>query len=135
MSLVKTLSTLAALATLTTTAFAADYNRFGKGPTTVGLTPSGYGVSGGYVRQYVQPAPVVATAPVADGRRTFSAEPAAPAVATTAPANNGRRTFSVEPSTVPAVAATPRAMSSAPKYDRFGKGASTIGLTPPGFGR
>jgi hypothetical protein len=134
MSLVKTLSTLVALATLTATAFAADYNRFGKGPTTAGLTPSGYGVSGGYVRQYVQPAPVVATAPVADGRRMFSAEPAAPAVAI-APANNGRRTFSVEPSTVPAVGATPRAMSSAPKYDRFGKGASTIGLTPSGFGR
>ena len=96
MSLVKTLSTLVALATLTTTAFAADYNRFGKGPTTLGLTPPGYSASGGYVytRQYVQPAPVVATAPVADGRRTFSAEPASPAVAT-APANNGRRTFSV----------------------------------------
>jgi hypothetical protein len=134
MSLVKTLSTLVALATLTATTFAADYNRFGKGPTTIGLTPSGYGVSGGYVRQYVQPAPVIATAPVADGRRTFSAEPAAPAVAT-APANNGRRTFSVEPSTAPAVGATPRTMSSAPQYDRFGKGASTIGLTPPGFGR
>jgi hypothetical protein len=116
MRFVKTVSMLLVLGTLTASSVAAEYNRFGKGPTTTGLTPPGYSTSGGYIysRQYVQPAPVVATAPATDGRRAFSAEPsttqrAAPAVG---------------------VMAMPR--TNAPEYNRFGKGALSIGATPPG---
>jgi hypothetical protein len=95
MRYVQLLSMVLGLALLTGTAFGDSgsnvNNRFGKGPTTAGLT-QGYGGSssqGYYVPRYVQPAPVIATAPATTGRRAFSAEPAAPAAAapaTTAPA-------------------------------------------------
>jgi hypothetical protein len=91
MRLVGLLSLVLAVGTLTASAVSAkEYDRFGKGPTTIGLTPPGYGASssGGYFysRQYVQPAPTVATAPATDGRRTFSAEPSTPAAAAPAAA-------------------------------------------------
>jgi hypothetical protein len=85
---------------------------------------------------YAPPAPVVASAPAADGRRAFSAEPSttpctAPAVASV-PATNGRRAFSVEPMTVqpaaPGVLPIARTRASGPEYNRFGKGPTTIGL-------
>jgi hypothetical protein len=124
---------LAAAAMTTATAVQAqEYNRFGKGPTTIGLTPSGRGANS-YSRGtvYYAPAPVVATVPVA-----------APApVVATAPATDGRRTFSAEPSAPGALApaAPVPAMRTggafrAHGYDRFGKGPTTSGLTPLGYG-
>ncbi len=70
---------------------AGDYNRFGKGALSIGATPPGvsqtYSNGSYYARgTVIAPAPVVATAPATNGRRAFSAEPAAPAA--TAPAAN-----------------------------------------------
>jgi hypothetical protein len=145
----KLLSMLLVFGAMTASAVADSgsnvHNRFGKGPTTIGLTPPGFSTSGGtaYSRQYVQPAPAVATAPATDDRRTFSAEPSktdctAPAAAT-ASATDGRRAFSAEPSTVqrsaPAVGVMSTSRGSAPEFNRFGKGPVSIGLTPPGFSR
>jgi hypothetical protein len=127
---------------------AQEYNRFGKGPTTVGLTPPGYSVGGGYMYRpaYRAPAPMMAAAPAENGRRAFSQEPAAaaPSAPEAAPCNNGapamatataddgRRSFSAEPSTMAAPVATAPRVFTAPEYNRFGKGPTTIGLTPPG---
>jgi hypothetical protein len=138
MRFLKTVSMVLVFGTLTASAVAAEYNRFGKGPTTIGLTPPGYSTSGGYIysRQPVQPAPVVATVPATDGRRAFSAEPSAAPPAAAAPTTDGRRAFSVEPSTIqpaaPAVGVMAAPRASAPEYNRFGKGANSIGSTPPG---
>lgn len=119
--------------TIATAVQAQEYNRFGKGPTTIGLTPPGHGVNSNSRRPaYYAPAPVVATA---------SAVMPAPAVAT-APATDGRRTFSAEPSApgtlVPAAPAPAVRMGGpvrAQEYNRFGKGPTTSGFTPPGYGR
>ncbi len=100
-------------------------NRFGKGPTTIGLTPGGgnyyargnvyYAPAQSVARAMMAPAPAVATAPAiatapATGeRRSFSAEPAAPEA--TAPAALGMptaRAFRGQGSSV---------------ENRFGKGA------------
>lgn len=64
MRFLKTVSMALVLGTLTASAVAAEYNRFGKGALSIGATPPGVS-TGGYVyaRQYVQPAPVVAAAP------------------------------------------------------------------------
>jgi hypothetical protein len=131
---------------------AKEYDRFGKGALSIGATPPGISsYSGGYVytRQYVQPAatvapaPVVASVPATADRRAFSAEPStpdctAPAVAA-APATDGRRAFSAEPTTAqpaaPAVVPMARTRGIGPEYNRFGKGPTTIGLTPPGFSK
>jgi hypothetical protein len=149
MQLLKTLSMFLVMAILTATVVADSgsnvYNRFGKGPTTAGLTPGYGGSSGGgyYYRSYVQPAPVIATAPATGGRQAFSVAPstaqsAAPAVAATPPTNE-RRSFSVAPSTTQPAAPPVRVMStprgSGQEYNRFGKGPTAIGLTPPGFSR
>jgi hypothetical protein len=119
MRIAKPLSTALVLAMMTASAVgAADYNRFGKGPTTIGLTPGGISTSGGNVssRQSVQPAPVIATDPATDGQRAFSAEPS-----------------TVQPAT-PVVGPMTRRRANGPEYSRFGKGPTAIGLTPPGFG-
>jgi hypothetical protein len=136
MRFAKGVSMLFAVVVMTASAaHAQEYTRFGKGPTTAGLTPPGYGMTsrlGGSV--YYAPAPVVATS-----RGNVNYAPA-PAVAT-APATEGRRTFSVEPSAPDALPpAAPTALRTvagngrAQHYNRFGKGATTIGLTPPGYG-
>jgi hypothetical protein len=90
MRLLKTLSMFLVMAILTASAVADSgsnvYNRFGKGPTSAGLS-QGYGSSSGggyYYRSFVQPAPMIITVPATDGRRTFSTEPSTPAA--TAPA-------------------------------------------------
>ncbi len=65
MRFVKRLSMFFAVAVMTASvAHAQEYNRFGKGPTTAGLTPTGYGVNS-YSRGnvYYVPAPIVATSP------------------------------------------------------------------------
>lgn len=134
MRFVKGLSLLFAVVVMTvSTVHAQEYNRFGKGPTTAGLTPPGYGMTSqlrGNV--YFGPARVVAVSP-----GNVNSAPA-PVVAT-APATEGRRTFSVEPSapgaSAPAAPAAPRTAagySRVQQYNRFGKGSTTIGLTPPG---
>jgi hypothetical protein len=97
MRFVRLLSMVLAVVIVAATAVhAAQYDRFGKGPTTIGLTPPGYS-SGVYVqnRQYVNrsmmvsPSPAIATVPGNGERRTFSAEPSttppAPPVAPAAP--------------------------------------------------
>jgi hypothetical protein len=149
MSPLKRILTALVLVGLTASAVSAqEYNRFGKGPTTIGLTPPGYSVGGGYTYQpvYRAPAPVVAATPADNGRRAFSQVPsaAAPAASATAPcccgapavasapAADGRRAFSAEPSPLVAPAAPARSAVRAPEYNRFGKGPTTIGLTPPG---
>jgi hypothetical protein len=143
---VKLLSTVLGIALIATAVTAKAYDRFGKGALSMGATPPGVNTSGGsyvYSRQYVQPAPVVATAPVNNGRRAFSVapstvQPAAPAVAANPPVN-GRRAFSVEPLTTqtaaPAAGVTVRPGAVGQQYNRFGKGPTTIGLTPPGVNR
>jgi hypothetical protein len=89
MRYVKLLSMVLGLALVTGTALgdigSNVNNRFGKGPTTSGLTQGYGGSSGGgyYYRPNVQPAPVIATAPTTTGRRAFSAEPTAPVAAPT----------------------------------------------------
>jgi hypothetical protein len=92
MRFVKLLSMVLGVTLMTATAVADSgsnvYNRFGKGPTTAGLS-QGYGSSSGggyYYRPFVQPAPVIATVPATDGRRTFSTEPSTPAAAASAAA-------------------------------------------------
>jgi hypothetical protein len=138
MRLLKTSSMVLVLGTLTASAVAAEYDRFGKGALSIGATPPGVSTAGGYVyaRQYVQPAPVVAAAPATDGRRAFSAEPSTAPPVANAPANDGRRTFSVEPSTTgpaaPAVGVMRAPLRSSPEYNKFGKGANSIGSQPPG---
>jgi hypothetical protein len=134
---VKRLSMFFAVVVVTASvAHAQEYNRFGKGPTTAGLTPPGYGVNS-YSRGsvYYAPAPVVATS-----RANVNSAPA-PAVAT-APTTDERRSFSAEPSApgalVPAAPVAPMTAASAVRgqqYNRFGKGPTTIGLTPYGYGR
>lgn len=137
MRFVKLLLALLVVGALTATVSAGDYNRFGKGALSIGATPPGVSSSGGYVysRQYVQPAPVAAAAPVvatAPGtdRRAFSAEPST----AQPPAAQSRRTFSAEPTIVSQAAPAVRT-SRGTTYDRFGKGPTTVGLTPPGFSR
>jgi hypothetical protein len=137
MRFVKCLSMLFAVAVMTASmAQAQEYNRFGKGATTVGLTPPGYSVNS-YSRGnvYYAPTPVVATS-----RENVNSAPA-PVVATS-PATDGRRTFSAEPSApsglVPSAAVAPMTRASGARgqeYNRFGKGPTTSGLTPPGYGR
>lgn len=112
-----------AVAAVSLSALGADYNRFGKGPTTLGLTPPGYSSSVGGAYVYRAPAPVVAKAPIV----------ATPPVVAQAPATDGRRAFSAEPSTATAAPAAPAATTvTAREYNRFGKGPTTLGLTPPG---
>ena len=90
---------------------AQEYNRFGKGPTTIGLTPPGFSTTS-YSRGnvYYAPAPMVATS-----RENVNSSPA-PVVAT-APATGERRMFSAEPSapsaSVPAAPVAPMARASA----------------------
>lgn len=84
MRFAKMLAVFVAVAALSavTALHAADYNRFGKGPTTIGLTPPGFSTSSGSYargRAYYAPAPVIATTPSNGERRMFSAEPSAPA--------------------------------------------------------
>jgi hypothetical protein len=137
MRFVKCLSMLFAVAVMTASAaHAGEYNRFGKGSTTVGLTPPGFGVNS-YSRGnvYYAPAPTVATS-----RENVNSAPA-PVVANS-PATGERRMFSAEPSApsdlVPAAAVAPMTRAGVVRgqeYNRFGKGPTTSGLTPPGYGR
>src|SRR5438309_10311531 len=109
MRFVKGLTAMLAVSVLAVSvAHAQEYNRFGKGPTTVGFTPPGYGVTSSYSRGnvYYTPAPVIATAPVVAN---------APVVAT-APATGERRAFSAEPSAPNALA--PAAPAVAPRMRR-----------------
>ena len=93
MRYVKIISMALAIAAVTAAAMADQGsnvgNRFGKGPTTAGLTPGGgnyYSPGNVYyapapviaTAPKVTPAPVVASVPATTGRRSFSAEPAAP---------------------------------------------------------
>ena len=137
MRFVKCLSMLFAVAVMTASmAQAQEYNRFGKGATTVGLTPPGYGTtSNSRGNVYYAPAPKVAAS-----RESVNSSPA-PVVATS-PATGERRMFSAEPSApsalVPAAPVSPMRAAGGfrgQEYNRFGKGPTTSGLTPPGYGR
>jgi hypothetical protein len=89
MRYVKLLSTMLGMALIATVASAKECDSFGKGALGVGATPPpGISTGSGYVygRHYVQPAPVIATAPATTGRRAFSVEPAAAAAAAPATA-------------------------------------------------
>jgi hypothetical protein len=139
-------ATMAILAAMAVTAAHAGNNtpnaiRYGKTGMTLGTWdggPNQYQYSRTYANREmrVAPAPVVATAPSTGERRMFSAEPSTAPPVASAPATDGRRAFSVEPSTVqpaaPAVGVTAAPRTRAAEYNRFGKGANSIGSTPPG---
>jgi hypothetical protein len=101
-------------------------NRFGKGPSTIGLTAGGgnyysrgnvyYAPAPSMAQNMIAPAPAIAIAPATGERRSFSAEPAAPQ--TIAPAAVGMPTVGVF-----------RNQGSSLE-NRFGKGPTTIGLSP-----
>jgi hypothetical protein len=138
-------ATMAILAAMAVTAAHAGNNtpnaiRYGKTGMTLGTWDGGPNQIQ-YSRTYanremrVAPAPAVATTPSTGERRMFSAEPSTPPPVATAPANDGRRAFSAEPSTgraAPAVGVMAAPRRSAAEYNRFGKGANSIGSTPPG---
>ena len=89
MRYVKLLSMVLGMAMIATVVSAKECDPFGKGALPVGATPPRIGTGSGYVdsRQYVQPAPVISTAPATTGRRALSTESAAAAApATAAPA-------------------------------------------------
>jgi hypothetical protein len=133
MRFVKMLSMLAAiLAAMAVTAAHAGSNtpnaiRYGKTAMTLGTWdggPNQYQYGRTYASPVViaSPAPVVATAPATGERRSFSAEPSAAA----APAPEAPLAAISAPTT--------RRAARGPVFDRFGKGTTTSGLTPPGYG-
>lgn len=83
MRLVKMLSVVLAVAaaTVAATTQAQSITQYGKAAWAAGIYPGGPNVDSYFGRAYAAPvysATVVASAPAADGRRAFSAEPAAP---------------------------------------------------------
>jgi hypothetical protein len=88
MRFVKMLSLVLAVAAVTVAvaAQAQSITQYGKAAWAGGYYPGGPNVGSHFGGSYVpatvyNPAPVIATAPAADGRRAFSAEPSAPEAA------------------------------------------------------
>jgi hypothetical protein len=126
MRFVKTLSVVLAVVAMTaaSTVLGQSITQYGKAAWAAGTYPGGPNAAryyGNYGRSYaparVYSAPVVAATPPTEERRAFSAEPATPDVAVSAAP----------------VAPAARAVR-AQEYNRFGKGPTTSGLTPPGYG-
>jgi hypothetical protein len=126
MRFVKMLSAVLAVAAMTAASMVQGQSitQYGKAAWAAGTYPGGPNAARYYGRSYaparVYSAPVVASTPATDERRAFSAEPSAPGAPVSA---------------APAPAVRMGGAVRAQEYNRFGKGPTTSGFTPPGYGR